>query len=219
MIREIIPPFVAAVETRGDMTNAALLPEEARALGDAWTIRRRDFTLGRSCARRAAAELGLSPSPILIGSHREPLWPTGVVGSITHCTGYCAAVVGQKERLLAIGIDAETNAALPDGVLDAITIEEERQWLPARWQGDKVHWDRVLFSAKESVYKAWFTIAGSWLGFKDVLLSLDPGRGIFHARFLVAGPIVNCQAISCFDGRFLVKDGLIVTAVVLDAAP
>jgi 4'-phosphopantetheinyl transferase EntD len=75
----------------------------------------------------------------------------------------------------------------------------------------------VLFSAKESVYKAWFAIAGGWLGFKDVLLTLDPERRTFHAHLFVDGPVVNGRTMDCLDGQFLVKDGLIITSVVLGA--
>jgi 4'-phosphopantetheinyl transferase EntD len=80
-----------------------------------------------------------------------------------------------------------------------------------------VCWDRLLFSAKESVYKAWFPLAGRWLGFADAVITLTPAAGIFSARLLVNGPVVAGRAVTGFTGRWLVRRGLIVTAVALPA--
>ena len=214
MISAILPASVAAAEAVGDQPGGELLPEEEATLGGAVEKRRRDFALGRACARRALAELGLEATPILPGAQRQPLWPPGIVGSITHCPGYCAAAVARRARLASIGIDAEVHEALPDGVLGMIALAEERAWLDAAPRGG-VRWDRVLFSAKESVYKAWFPLTGRWLGFEDALVTIDPGLATFHARLLVAGPTVEGRAVSAFDGRLLVRDGLVLTAVTL----
>jgi enterobactin synthetase component D / holo-[acyl-carrier protein] synthase len=215
LIAEILPPFVAAAEVMGGTSDATLSPEEAAALGNVSPVRREEFALGRTCARRALAGLGVSPAPILVGSHREPIWPASVVGSITHCERYCAAVVGRKDQVVAIGIDADENAALPRGVVTRITIDEERQRLQSGRGTDGIHWDRALFIAKESVYKAWFTVAACWLNFEDVLITFDPDRETFHAQLRVAGPAVHGRPIDSFEGRFLSKQGLIIAAVVL----
>jgi 4'-phosphopantetheinyl transferase EntD len=76
-----------------------------------------------------------------------------------------------------------------------------------------IHWDRLLFSAKESVYKAWFPLAQRWLGFEDARLRLNPASRTFEARLLVAGPVVNGRAVSRFSGAWLVRDGLVLTAI------
>ena len=217
MISAILPASVAAAEAVGELPGAALLPEEEAALSDKVVEkRRRDFTLARTCARRALGELGVAPVPILPGPQRQPLWPAGIVGSITHCPGYCAAAVARRAQLAAIGIDAEVHEALPDGVLGLVSLAEERAWLDGL-SGDGVHWDRVLFSAKESVYKAWFPLTERWLGFEEALVTVDPTSATFHARLLVAGPTVDGRAVSGFDGRLLVRDGLVLTAVTLPA--
>lgn len=217
LIGGMVPSFVAASEVRGEERDAAMLPEEAAALAGASTGRQKEFALGRTCARRALAKLGIPPVPILAGTHREPLWPAGVAGSITHCPNYCAAVVARKQQLPAIGIDAEIDAALPEGVLRMVALEEERSWLRERTEIDDTHWDRVLFSAKECVYKVWFAVAARWLDFKDVLLTLDPNGGTFCGQLLVPGPVVDGRAVRSFEGRFLLKEGLIITSAVLHA--
>jgi 4'-phosphopantetheinyl transferase EntD len=76
-----------------------------------------------------------------------------------------------------------------------------------------VHWDRLLFSAKESVYKAWFPLANRWLGFEDAVLAIDPCRRSFEARLLVPGPALAGGRLTMFSGRWLVRDGLVLTAI------
>jgi 4'-phosphopantetheinyl transferase EntD len=214
VIGELLPEGVSAVEVRGDAPDAELLPEEETALERAAPKRRREFTTGRSCARRALAALELPPGPILRGPDREPRWPPGAVGSITHCRDYCAAAVAPAGRFASIGIDAEVHDELPEGVLERISLPEEREWLETRANGD-TSWDTVLFSAKESVFKAWFPLAHRWLGFEDAHVELAAEEGAFTARLLVPGPTVGGRPLQRLDGRFLVRNGLVVTAIVL----
>jgi hypothetical protein len=83
---------------------------------------------------------------------------------MTHCSGYAAAAVGRLQRISAIGIDAEPDAPLPDGVLDLVATPAERDRLAmTQHEPDSPNWDRLLFSAKEAVYKAWFPLVGEWL--------------------------------------------------------
>ena len=83
---------------------------------------------------------------------------------MTPCTGYAAAAVGPLSRISAIGIDAEPDAPLPDGVLDLVATPAERNRLAVtQLEPDSPNWDRLLFSAKEAAYKAWFPLVGEWL--------------------------------------------------------
>ena len=112
-----------------------------------------------------------------------------------------------------MGIDAEIHEALPADVLPRVAREQERRWLAEAPGG--VHWDRLLFSAKESVYKAWFPLTGRWLGFEDAVVTFNPAAGTFHARLLVAPPPVDGCDLRGFTGRFLARDGLVLTAIAL----
>jgi 4'-phosphopantetheinyl transferase EntD len=93
-----------------------------------------------------------------------------------------------------------------------------------------VHWDRLLFCAKESVYKVWFPLAQCWLGFEDAVLEIDPAGRTFDARVLVPWPRVTTdlfqarsEAATGFPqvlrGRWLVRDGLLLAAIALPARP
>jgi 4'-phosphopantetheinyl transferase EntD len=221
MIAEILPDGVVAVEARSDLVDVVPFPEEELALGQAVEKRRREFLTARACAREALRGLlGLPPPSIPSGAHGEPRWPAGVVGSITHCRGYRACSVARASEFVALGIDAEPHDPLPDGVLAEIARAEELPRLAELARLDPgVHWDRLLFSAKESVYKAWFQawfpLAGRRLGFADAALLIDPRRSSFTARLLVPGPALADGRLTMLSGRWLVRDGLVLTAVAL----
>ena len=219
MIDAILPDAVVAVETREDSTDVVLFAAEEFSVGQAVEKRRREFMTARACVREAFAQLGLPPAAVANGPHGEPLWPAGIVGSITHCEGYRACALARASEVLTIGIDAEPNAALPAGVLGDIAGARELAWLQARrLREPEVHWDRLLFSAKETVYKAWFPLTGRWLGFEDAELTLAPQTGGFTARLLVPGPSPAGRPLTEFSGRWLVRDGLVLTAIVLPAS-
>jgi 4'-phosphopantetheinyl transferase EntD len=216
LIERILPAGVVAVDTREDWLDIELFPEELAALGQAVDKRRREFITARACARRALAQLGLAPSPIPTGERGEPCWPAGVVGSITHCAGYRACVLARAGEIAAVGIDAEPNEPLPRGVLGEIAGAQERARLQELLHIEPaVRWDRLLFSAKEAVYKTWFPLARRWLGFEDALLTIDPARGVFHARLLVAGPLLGGRPLVELSGRWLACDGILLTAIAL----
>jgi 4'-phosphopantetheinyl transferase EntD len=216
VIEELLPPEVVAIDTREELLDVELFPEERAALGQAVEKRRREFVTARACARKALAQLGLPPSPIATGERGQPLWPAGVVGSITHCTGFRACALARATHLAAVGIDAEPHAPLPEGVLGEIARAEERPLLAQLAHAHPtVHWDRLLFSAKEAVYKVWFPLAECWLGFEDAVLTLDPIEGTFHARLLVPWPVGGACPPSVLRGRWLAREGLVLAAIVL----
>ena len=216
MIGDILPPQVAAAEAFGDLPGTVLFAEEEAVIAKAVGKRRREFTTARACARAALAKLGVPAVPIVPGLRGAPQWPAGVVGSITHCDGYRACAVAWDSDIIAIGLDAEPHDTLPDGVLDAVSLAQERvrlAELKAAVPG--LCWDRMLFCVKESVYKAWFPMTGRWLGFEEACVDFDPATQSFTARLLVTGPVVNGQALTGFTGQWLISEGLIVTAIVI----
>jgi 4'-phosphopantetheinyl transferase EntD len=216
VIEELVPAAVVAVEAFGDPADPVeLFPEEEAVVARAVAKRRHEFTTARACARAALAKLGLPPVPIVPGLRGAPGWPPGVVGSITHCAGYRACALAFDSDVVTIGLDAEPHDVLPGGVLDMVAIAEERVWLrELATASPEVCWDRLLFSAKESVYKAWFPLTQRWLGFEEAAVTAAPD-GTFNARLLVPGPVVRGRTLTGFDGRWLVCDGLVLTTIVV----
>jgi 4'-phosphopantetheinyl transferase EntD len=226
VIEELLPESVVAVEAFGDpeTENGSLYPEEQPLVARAVAKRRQEFTAVRVCARRAMEKLGVPPQPVLTGERGAPSWPAGLAGSMTHCDGYRAAALVRATDLASLGIDAEEHAALPEGVFDSISLPPERdRHRDLGAARPAVHWDRLLFSAKESVYKAWFPLTRAWLDFSEADIDLVPApgdgtRGRFRARLLVPGPVVGGARLSGFQGRWLVEDGLVLTVVTVPAA-
>ncbi|MGW1728615.1 4'-phosphopantetheinyl transferase superfamily protein [Streptomyces sp. NPDC002306] len=110
----------------------------------------------------------------------------------------------------------ERNQPLPDrGALDLVTVAEEQTRLPMlAAQRPDVCWDRLLFSAKESVYKAWYPLNGQWLDFvEQVVISVDPAARAFTARLLVPDPVVASTRLCGFSSGWRVRNGLLVTAI------
>lgn len=221
MIGAVLPAGVAAVSTLEDLTPGndgpgGLYPAEATVIARAVAGRRAEFTTVRLCARRALSELGLPPAPLVPGKRGAVTWPDGVVGSMTHCTGFRAAAVARTEVSASLGIDAEPNLPLPEGVLQAVSRPCEAAGLVelSRRRPD-VHWDRLLFSAKESVFKTWYPLTGRALGFEEAELEFDLEAGTFSARLLVPGPEVAGRRHDTFSGNWTVGHGLVLTAIAL----
>jgi 4'-phosphopantetheinyl transferase EntD len=215
-IAPLIPPAAALAELL-EMESpgaqfGALLPEEARTLGPVSDARRREFARGRACARLAMQRLGVGPLPLLRGSERQPLWPAALCGSITHCDGYCAAVVARARDMRTIGIDAEPMRAFGDAVLDRIALAGERAWMSGA--DAQAPWAVVLFSAKESVFKAWFQVFESALDFSHVRIDFDPPRGAFRA--IVKRDMRGAPSAVPFVGRYRFDRQRVLTSAYLE---
>jgi 4'-phosphopantetheinyl transferase EntD len=216
VIEQLLPAGVVAIEAFADVPDEAVFPGEEDLIAKAVESRRREFVTARRCARDALAKLGYPPVPIGMGPQREPKWPAGLVGSITHTTGFRAAAVAPRSVIASIGIDTEQNGPLPDGVEKLVTIAAERDMLAALSHAfPATQWGRLLFSAKESIYKAWYPLTGRWLGFEDVCLTIDPA-GTFEARVLIDGArLGGGPPLSVLHGCFLSMCGLISTAAIV----
>ncbi|GHH28726.1 4'-phosphopantetheinyl transferase family protein [Streptomyces rubradiris] len=226
MIEELLPESVVAVEAHTDdpLWETPLYPAEEALVVRAVAKRRREFAAVRGCARRAMEKLGVPPQPVLSGERGAPLWPDGLVGSMTHCDGYCAAALVRAGDLASLGIDAEPHGPLPEGIGDAVFLPAEAARLgELALRRPTVHWDRLLFSAKESVYKAWFPLTRKWLDFSEADITLHPDTGgesygTLRAELLVPGPLVGGRRLQAFEGRWIVRDGVVATSVVVPHA-
>ena len=219
MLELILPTEVESQECFGQPPGGPLFPEEQQIIAHAVATRQRDFATVRCCARACLGRLGHPQVPILPGYGGAPTWPAGVQGSMTHCTGYTAAAVSHHQRIFAIGIDAEPDTPLPNGVLHLIATPAEQDHLPmTQLQPDSPNWDRLLFSAKESVYKAWFPLVGEWLDHHEAEILINPHDGTFEAQLSRDGLTVHGRHIRRLHGRWTRTQGILATAVVLGSA-
>ena len=210
-MRDLLPDFVVVEVAAEDDWTGVLLPDEATHLSPrAVEGRRREFTAGRVCARRALGRIGIHGAPVLSAPSRAPIWPAGATGSITHTQGYCAAAVGPAPDLRAVGIDAERRTVLPANIVPSICLPEEIAWCATR--PDEPWWPAVHFSAKETVFKMWSPIMGTWLDFHDARVTVDVAAGTFEAVILPEKLSRSPGAPEVFRGRFAAEPDLIRTA-------
>ncbi|MCX5394728.1 4'-phosphopantetheinyl transferase [Streptomyces sp. NBC_00094] len=230
MIGELVPGSVATAWRLDDSEPVTLFPEEAAIVARSVDRRRREFATARLCARLALGRFGVPEGPLTPGPRGEPRWPEGMAGSMTHCDGYRAAAVARTTDVVSLGIDAEPALPLPEGVLDVVSLPEERRHLgDLAARAPEVSWERLLFSAKESVFKTWYPLTRRELGFDEAVLDFavdgdaaagvkaegETRTGTFSARLLVPGPVVEGTRHEHFTGRWLIRDGLLLTAIVL----
>ena len=226
--RGLFSPRVATAEMPLDLEPGSpaahalreLFPEEAQHIRKAVEKRRREFAAGRCCARRALAELGFAAQALPAGSGRDPQWPAGAVGGISHKENYCVAIAAKASEVVGLGVDVEYQEDLPKHLWPSILTEPETN----RWEKIACSglWTRVIFSAKESLYKCQYPLTGAWLGFHDVEISLEvdfsqteQAQGAFEVTFLRQPP--EGLPAETIRGRLAVGDGLIFTAIELPA--
>lgn len=224
MIASILPPNVKSSALKSDAQSGrpsidprlelSLFPIEQSGLGRAVEQRTNEFKLGRFCARTALTQLGYDWMPIPIGPSREPIWPDGVTGSITHCNGYVAAAVAHTCIVSALGIDAELNLPLPEEVVASILNPEEIDAIDGL-PSVGIHWDRLIFSAKESVFKAWFPRQRSWLEFHECAIRVTPSSRSFEAHLLLAASQDAPDELRILHGKYIAEEGFLATAIVV----
>jgi 4'-phosphopantetheinyl transferase EntD len=218
MLARLFPAQVVTAVAPAGAPEEPLHPDEAACLGAAGAARRREFALGRRCAREALARLGIEGAPVPAEPDRRPRWPDGIVGSLSHCDAVCAVAVARRGAIAGVGLDVERDGRVGDALARRIGSPAELAQLAAlRERGvDARTW---LFSAKESVYKGYYPLARRRLGFRDVEIAFDVEAGAFEARLVRedAPPAAGARA---FRGRLACERGLVWTAVTLwDPAP
>jgi 4'-phosphopantetheinyl transferase EntD len=207
--RHLFLPGVVVVTHEELSGEDGLYAEEHAAIARAVPARRREFADGRRCARAALGRLHCPPVAIPVGRNREPVWPEGYAGSISHCPGFRGAAVGRRgERgLRSLGFDAEPAAPLPEGLAALVCSPTELEYLAGR-PDDTQPWDRLFFSAKESTFKCVFPVERRFLGYHDVDVRFGPREGEF--RIDMPGSRIAPAALA---GRFALLAGFVFTAV------
>ena len=215
----LFPSPVVVAELRGVGEPLQLLPDEALAVSRAVPKRVNEFAAGRACARTALAEFGLSDFALLAADDRQPIWPKGFVGSITHTTGLCAAAVAQRSRIAALGLDSEIVGAPTPDIWSMLCRDEELAWvdlLPTAQRGRAV---TLLFSAKEAFYKCQYPLTHEWLNFHDVHIeAFDWGQphGIFMVRATRSLRFAQ-HAVLPLEGHYVFHEQFVSTGVTVDA--
>jgi len=212
LLKGLFPAGVIAVEARGPVAATALMPAEAACVARAVPKRIGEFAAGRACARAALASLNIVDFALCAGPDREPLWPQGITGSITHCAGYCGVVVARASCAAALGVDAERRDAVQRRLWDRIASAPERAWLEELPASAAAHMAALIFSAKEAFFKCQFPLTRQWLNFSDVSVHvhIESSGFVIESR---ADPKLASLPRGPWQGRFVIADELVLTGI------
>jgi len=198
ILARILAPHLHGAEMVDAGQPVLLPPEEALLVEKSVAKRRREFALGRACARMALEGLGHGNAGIGRRANGAPHWPDGVAGSITHTQGYAAALVGEAWRFCGIGLDAERIGGVTYDLWPRLFGPREREYLEALDGAAQEAAATLIFSAKEACYKAWNDEKP--LAFHD--MHIRPQTGGFSA----------VRAGETLQGVYAMEGDLMVTA-------
>ena len=227
LLASLFSQEVLAVQACGSIAAESLHPAEAEYVARAVPKRLAEFAAGRACARVALAQLGVASFTLHVGADREPLWPPGITGSITHTAGFCGVVAAQQRHIASLGVDAEVHRAVRVELRRAIcTPAEERhlEQLPPDRAADLA---TVVFSAKEAFFKCQFPLTRQWLNFHDVSVEYeDPLRAFTAAHSAVELRILPHRSLEIerwsappWAGRLACDSELVATGFAIAARP
>jgi 4'-phosphopantetheinyl transferase EntD len=175
----IDPRTVCVAGHIGDYTKDLASADRTR-VANSVKQRQHEFSTGRYFARRALAELGVRSGRPLDLDGRRPVWPRGVVGSISHSDAYAIVVISSHPDLKCLGVDIEPIAAAPFAIAGMVVTRSERAGAIDRdFELDPMR----VFSAKEAVFKAVNPITGKMFGFQDVEVEFEPNAAGFSAKY------------------------------------
>jgi 4'-phosphopantetheinyl transferase EntD len=206
----LFPAGVVAVELLSEASRTVLTELELSSISHCASKRIDDFTRGRACAHRGLIELGIDNYSVLAGEKREPLWPPEIIGSITHTTGFAAAVVARRSDVEALGIDCEIIASVDAELWERICTPTERARLEQLPQAQAQRQAALIFAAKEAFYKCQFPVSREWVGFEDVAIEVFGGG--FRIVPQVPLPVADGWVAS-LAGRYEFREPWVVTGV------
>lgn len=177
----LFPTSVLAARVDPRTVTGESLPEEMAFVSGAADVRRREFVAGRLASHSLLRRLNCKIRPILVGRGRAPVFPSGIVGSISHLEDDCRVVMARDTAIASLGLDLVYAQPLEQASWATVLTRTERARLEGLAPADRGMAAILTFSAKESVYKCLYPLSGRWLDFQDVEIEFDPRRRRFKA--------------------------------------
>ena len=209
-ISSLFPDGVLTLVEHRDNWSKALAPAERAQLGDVCEKRKAEYSAGRNQSRRLIAALTGTVEPLLAGNYRQPLWPAGITGSISHSDDFCAVAVARDTTIQDLGIDVETFENLDPAV-------EELVLTPAEYgiTRDLPGWaSKLIFSIKESNYKCCYHRVRAFIDFKQCEVALDINTQTYTSR-IKCNDADGEPLFLLVRGGWLIESGHIFTSAVM----
>ncbi len=202
----VLPPNVSVVSGPIRADAAPLTRLESLSAGKVSPVRLRELATGRDYAKQALAALGYNGVQLPIGADRSPVWPSGIVGSITHANSpnktHCAAAVGYLAEINSIGIDVEPDTFLDPEIWTTILTAHELAEILDLAANDRSAEVLRRWCVKEAIAKA-------------SRLFLEPGL-IKTAKLHPSGrDYLGLTQNSCWQARTARAEGFVLAAVTI----
>ncbi|MBC5827005.1 MAG: 4'-phosphopantetheinyl transferase superfamily protein [Candidatus Eremiobacteraeota bacterium] len=218
LLAGLLPIGVVSVESR-KVGNAALLyPQEAQNCRYFGQDRIGEYAAGRLCARRGLRKFGILGFPLLISSDRNPLWPPGIVGSISHTAGFCGVAVARRGGFAGVGIDAEVVGRVTPNTWPRLFLSTEEGWLRSLSGLQLGRSATIMFSAKEAFYKCQWPVTAISLDFRDVSVEMEPAIEAGPGTFRIRPQSAVCRSMfgnRALRGSYHIDGQLAVTGIAL----
>jgi enterobactin synthetase component D len=221
---ELFPSFVTRHSVTFDPENPDLEAQfpgvsPPASMHRAVLKRRVEYCAGRHCVDVALRACSPRHAGVAVpsGSHGEPLWPTGIVGAITHAHGFASVALARTEDARSVGLDAELamDDRVAGDVLEHIASPEEIADVARTTRWSTAVSLSLVFSAKETIFKCLHREVGRYFDFRDVRFGdVDLGRGVFAAH-LVVDLTAFLTAGTRLEGRFERSERWVYTGMVL----
>jgi 4'-phosphopantetheinyl transferase EntD len=188
-----------------------LTPGECESIQRAVASRQHEFSTGRMLARRLLDELGHPRFELLRDDDRVPVWPAGIVGSISHTRNLCMAAAVSGARFLGVGLDVEPDEPVETDIERIVCRNAEKLWVDSAGPEERGRRCRIIFCVKEAVYKAFYPRLREFWSFQDVEVRIDIASGSFVAN------VPRSTGFECVEGRVVRREGWIVSGISIDA--
>lgn len=186
-------------------------------IGKSTIKRKAEFLAGRFCAEKALNMINIRQYTVHSDKNRCPLWPEGIKGSITHNNNFAMAAITTKPSVLGIGIDIERiiSSSEMNEIKDEVLFDDEFKVLELATYTPEILFS-LIFSIKESFFKAVYPSTGVFFGFNAVrVTSFDFKVNQFE--------LVVCKDLSVsirngksYRGRFDIFSDIVLTMVQIE---
>jgi len=209
LLEGLLPAEVlVAGATIGDHLTS-LDPEERAFVASAVAKRQHEFSTGRVLARGLLSRLGHPDFPLLRAEDRIPVWPAGIVGSISHAGTVCLAAAARADVSRGIGLDLEPDEPVDADIERVVCRDTEHDWVAEAGEAERGRRRRIVFSVKEAVYKAFYPRTRTFWSFQDVRVEIDLAGEAWRACLPESAGVEEAA------GRVALRDGWIVSAIAL----
>jgi 4'-phosphopantetheinyl transferase EntD len=214
-LQPLFPPTVVLRSASVRDHFASLAESEQSCVTHAVQSRRAEFSTGRVLAADGLRELGVGAFPLERGSHNEPLWPPGIVGSISHSSGVCVVAMARTQDMKFIGIDVESSTADVTKISELILTASEYRYDAKFESVTLADRTRITFCAKEAIFKAVYPLVARFVDFREVALEIDADTQTFVAQACNDGHLD--RILKSGIGRFTIADSVLISSFFCEA--